>query len=186
MKHLKLHLLKIFYSAILLSTDKPSFIEKVQYWAKVLLASAPVVAVLERLGFWYDSNSQFFRFVLIALLINMGVGLWYHLKMKTFSWKEFFSRNILMFVNVLLVYVLLDMLRITAGDNIIGETFKVLIQVTTLLWPASKALKNIYILNQKKFPPAFIMDRLYNFEKNGNIKDLFNDKNDNDGLNNVG
>ncbi len=167
---------KLFFSLILLNSEKPTFFEKVGYWLKLMLASAPIVAALEYFELWYKNNSQFFSFVLCALALNMGVGLRYHLVMKTFSWKEFFSRNIAMFINVLVVYVLLDMLRITAGDNIIGETFKVLVQVTTLLYPVSKALKNIYILNQKKFPPAFIMERIYQFEKNGNVKELFNQK----------
>jgi hypothetical protein len=55
----------------------------------------------------------------------------------------------------------------------VGESFKILIQVVTLLYPVSKVLKNIYILSNKQFPPAFIMDKIYNFEKNGDLKDLF-------------
>lgn len=170
---------KLLYSVILLTSDRPTFLERLGYWIKLLLASAPIVAMLEYLGYWYGDNSQFISFVLVALLINMGVGLKYHHKMGTFSWKDFFNRNIAMFISVITVYVLLEMLRITAGKNMVGEVFKVLIQVTTLLYPTSKALKNIYIMNQKKFPPSFIMERIYNFEKNGNIKELFNQKDTN-------
>lgn len=169
---------RILYSIILLTSDRPSFMEKIGYWIKLLVASAPVVAFLEYFGFWYKDNSQFVSFILIALLFNMGVGLRYHHKMRTFSWGEFFNKNIAMFVSVISVYILLEMLRLTAGNNIVGETFKVVVQVTTLLYPISKSLKNIYILNQKKFPPAFIMEKIYNFEKNGNIKELFKDNED--------
>lgn len=72
------------------------------------------------------------------------------------------------------VYTLLEMLRLTAGDNMIGEGFKVVIQITTLLYPISKALKNFYILSNKQFPPQFIMNKIYNFEKTGDIKEFFN------------
>jgi hypothetical protein len=173
---LTLFIRKIYFSIILLASDKPSIAEKIQYWLKLIATSAPVVLVLDYFDFWYKDNSQFFNYVLVALILNMIIGIVYHVKMNTFSWGDFFMRNISMFINVLVVYVLLDMLRNTAGNNIVGESFKVLIQVTTLLYPISKTLKNIYILNQNKFPPAFIMERLYNFEKNGNLDDLFNKK----------
>ncbi len=86
-----------------------------------------------------------------------------------------------MWIILVLVYGLLEMLRITAGNNFVGEGFKVLIQVMTLLYPISKALKNIYILSNKKFPPSFIMDKIYTFEKNGDLNNLFQiDKKQND------
>ena len=70
-------------------------------------------------------------------------------------------------------YILLEQLRIVIGDNIIGNGLKVVIQVSTLLYPTSKALKNLYILSNNQFPPAFIMERLYNFEKTGDLNDLY-------------
>lgn len=169
---------KILYTTILLASDKPTFSEKLQYLVKLLLSLTPVVAFMEYFNVWCTDNSQFITWVIVALATNMGVGIKYHLKMGTFSWKDFFAKNIAMIVNVLVVYVLLDLLRVSAGDNLIAEGFKALIQVTTLLHPVSKALKNIYILNQKKFPPSFIMERLYNFEKTGNLDDLYNGKKD--------
>ena len=69
-------------------------------------------------------------------------------------------------------------LRITIGDNFISEGFGTIIQISTLLYPTSKALKNLFILSNNQFPPAFIMERLYNFEKTGNLKDLFPDNNE--------
>jgi hypothetical protein len=58
-----------------------------------------------------------------------------------------------MFLVVIIVYALLEMLRNTVGNNLIGESFKFVIQLTTLLYPISKALKNIYILTQKNIRP---------------------------------
>lgn len=170
---------KLLYSVILLSSDKPTWWEKIGYMLKILMVSAPVVWVLKKLHCWYENNSQFLSFVLVAILINMAVGLKYHHKMGTFNWREFFYKNIGLFSSVLLVYILLDMLRISAGDNIVGEGFKIVVQVTTLIYPISKALKNIYILNNKTFPPSFIMDKIYNFEKTGDVKELFKDNNEN-------
>ena len=77
-----------------------------------------------------------------------------------------------------LAYTMLEMLRRTIGDNFISEGFGIIIQISTLLYPTSKALKNLFILSNKQFPPAFIMERLYNFEKTGNLKDLFPENNE--------
>ena len=108
----------------------------------------------------------------------MLVGAFFHNKMGTFNWVEMFKKNVLMWMVLIVVYTMLEMLRLTAGDNFVGEGFKILIQVTTLLYPVSKVLKNIYILSNKQFPPAFIMNKVYDFEKNGNVKDLFDIDND--------
>ncbi len=69
-------------------------------------------------------------------------------------------------------YSMLEMLRITFGENVLADGFKTVIQVSTLLYPMSKSLKNLYILSNKEFPPKFIMENLYNFEKSGNLKDF--------------
>jgi len=120
---------------------------------------------------WF--NPEFSR----CLLVNMVVGAVFHNKMGSFDWVEMFKKNVLMWVVLIVVYAMLEMLRLTAGNNFVGEGFKILIQIVTLLYPVSKVLKNIYILSNKQFPPAFIMDKIYNFEKNGNLNELFdNDK----------
>jgi hypothetical protein len=147
----------------------------------LIVTFGPIAYILDGLNLWFENNQQFSSFVIICLLVNLLVGVRYHNKMGTFCWKEFFIKNIEMWVILVLVYGLLEMLRITAGNNIVGEGFKVLIQVMTLLYPISKALKNIYILSNKKFPPSFIMDKIYTFEKNGDLNNLFQiDKKQND------
>ena len=85
-----------------------------------------------------------------------------------------------MWMVLIITYILLEMLRLTAGNNLVGEGFKVLIQITTLLYPISKALKNIYVWSEKQFPPQFIMDKIYKFEQTGDLEELLNKKeNDN-------
>ena len=163
---------KIYYSIMLLSADSPTYLEKLGYLTKLILTFAPIAYILHGLGVWFDSNTQFFSFVLIALSLNMVVGARFHYKNQTFKWIEFFKRNSEMWFVVIVVYVLLEMLRKTAGENLLADGFKIVVQLTTLLYPISKALKNIYILTGKKYPPKFIMDRIYNFEKTGDVKDL--------------
>lgn len=164
---------KFLCHIVLLADSRPTIIEKIVYFINIISVLGPVAYIMNGIGIWFRANHQFSAFVMVCLTVNLFVGIWYHNKMNTFSWKEFFIKNIQMWAVIIIVYALLEMLRLTAGNNIIGEGFKVLIQVTTLLYPVSKALKNLYILSQKQFPPAFIMEKIYNFEKNGDLKELF-------------
>lgn len=170
---LRIMLKKIFFTIILIAADRPTWQEKLTYLFKLIITFGPIAFLLDSLNFWYSDNKQFFSFVIASLILNMVVGAWYHKKMKSFNWEQFWKRNSQMWAILIPVYALLEMLRLTAGDNLIGESFKVLIQITTLLYPISKALKNFYILSNKQFPPKFIMDKIYRFEKNGDIKELF-------------
>jgi len=169
---------KIFYSLILAANHSSTFKERAQLLGSVILKIAPIAYALDMANWWFKENKQFGTFICIALLVNMIVGGVRHLKNKSFDFKLFFARNCMMIFVVCMVYVMLEMLRYTAGANIVGEIFKVLIQVTTLMYPTSKVFKNCYILSNGKYPPEFIMQRLYNFEKNGDLNDLFKTKKD--------
>lgn len=166
---------KLFCDIILFADSQPTFYDKVKYFFTIIATFGPFAYLLSAFNFWFETNKQFASFVIIAIIINMVVGIAFHLKMKSFSWELFIKRNSLMIAVVIVVYILLEQLRITIGDNMTGEGVRIVIQVSTLLYPTSKALKNIYILSNKQFPPAFIMNRLYNFEKSGDLKDLFPD-----------
>lgn len=158
---------------ILLVDNRPTFTDKISYFFQVIGTFAPIAYLLDGLNFWFKTNQQFSSFILICLIVNMIVGAVYHHRVGSFDWVEMFKKNVLMWVVLIVVYAMLEMLRLTAGNNFVGESFKILIQVVTLLYPVSKVLKNIYVLSNKQFPPAFIMDKIYNFEKNGDLKDLF-------------
>lgn len=161
---------------ILISEPSISISERVNYLLSLLLKLAPVAFVLDLVNWWFSENAQFGTFICIALVMNMLVGIVVHLKNKTFTFPEFLGKNVIMVFVISCVYIMLEMLRYTAGDNIVGEVFRVLIQVTTLMYPTSKIFKNSYILTDGKYPPEFIMQRLYNFEKNGDLQAFFKTK----------
>lgn len=184
---MKTILLLIYSNLILATAKKPTFWEKVQYFKNLVMTFGPVVALMEALHIWFTDNSNFIAGVVVALVINMGVGIVYHLKMETFNWWEFFVGNAKMFFAVSVVYVLLELLRSAMGSNVlISDGFKLVVQTTTIIYPISKAVKNIHILTNKEFPPAAIMNRLYNFEKTGDVKELYRPDEENNNLNNVG
>lgn len=172
---------KLFAQLILLgdSTAQSSnilFIDRVKYFGLVFSKLAPVAFVLDLVRWWFGENKQFGTFMCIALFINAAVGAVMHLKNGSFTFPKFFFRNGLMIAVVSVTYIMLEMLRYTAGDNVAGEIFKVVIQLMSLLYPTSKVIKNIFILSKGKYPPEFIMRKIYNFEKNGDLEKLFSSK----------
>lgn len=184
---MKIFLLKKYSAMLLIGAKNPTLYEKLCYFLKILVALGPVVALLEALKLWFTNNANFMAGVLVALALNMVVGWWFHQKNGTFSWKEFVKGNIKMFFGVLILYAMLELLRYAAGNNVISEGFKIVVQVATMIWPVSKALKNLHLIFDRKFPPAFIMDRFYTFEKSGKLADLYgNDLNNNNEINNAG
>ena len=164
---------KYFARLVLISEPLVKMSDRFDYFVAILVRLAPVAFLLETIQWWFEDNKQFGQFMCIALFINMVVGIWFHVKNKSFTWEDFFKKNGTMIAIVIIVYVMLEMLRYTAGDNLAGELFKMTIQITTLLWPTSKVFKNVYILSGGEFPPEFIMKRLYDFAKNGDLKAFF-------------
>lgn len=167
----------LFVRTMLLTEPCVKFSDRLDYYLSIITRLAPVAFILSQINWWFTENQQFGIFMIIALAVNMGVGATFHLVKKSFNWWDFLVRNAFMILAVSVVYIMLEMLRYTAGDNLVGELFKILIQITTLLYPTSKVLKNIHILSRGKYPPAFIMEKLYNFEKNGDLKAFFDSKN---------
>lgn len=170
---MKYFFLKTICNLFLVADRKTPFTDKLVYFFQIIATFSPLALVLDGLNLWFTNNTQFFSFLIICLTFNVVVGAWFHHKKDTFVWKLFFEKNLTMWIVLILVYAVLDMLRMTAGENVIGEGFGILIQITTLLWPISKVLKNCFFLSNKQFPPEFMMKRIYDFEKNGNINDLF-------------
>jgi hypothetical protein len=158
---------------MLLNSEKPSFHEKVNYCWKAVASLSVVSWLLDVLGLWFKENSMFSTAMLIAFAANMVWGFLWHRKLGGFKWRIFWRKNIEMWFTVLCVYPLLWALYKISGDNIVAEGFKVMVQVGTMLYPGSKALKNAYLFTDKKYPPGFIMNRLYNFEKSGDVRDLY-------------
>lgn len=165
---------------ILFTESKVDFWDKINYLKNLLITFAPIAFVLRWFNWWFEKNEQFANFLVIALFLNMVIGVWVHLKMNTFSFENFLKKNTTMIFACVSTYATLELLRYTAGDNVMSEIFKITIQIMTLLFPISKFVKNMYIITNGDFPPEFFIKRLYNFEKEGNLNDFFNGKKNKD------
>ena len=174
--------IQLLFARVMLIADSDipginlSYADKIKYVFFVLAHLAPVAFFMDWIHAWFRDNGQFFFFVCVALIINMVVGIWFHLKYGTFKMRDFLLKNVEMMGVVIIVYVILEMLRYTAGENIAGELFRIIIQVLTLLYPTSKVLRNMFIISKGKHPPKFIMLKLYNFERYGDLEEFFKTK----------
>lgn len=161
---------------MLLADYDISWPDRLKYAFNAFLHLAPIALVMDLFNWWWSDNKQFGQFMCIALIVNMLIGAYMHKKSDSFSIKMFIYKNAEMAGIVSVTYIMLEMLRYTAGDNLAGEVFKALIQIMTLLYPTSKVMKSIFIITKGKYPPEFIMRKLYSFEKKGDLEKLFSTK----------
>lgn len=168
---------KIFLSRIcdiiIASNDDVNIWDRIISAIKSIGTLTPVSLVMSGLGLWFENNLMFFTFTIISILINMGFGGWMHWSKGTFSLETLLYKNIKMTFIVLVSYMMLEFIAQIMGiDNTIGEIFEKTIQIATLLYPVGKVLKNLFILSDGKHPPEFIMKKIYNFQKTGDLKDF--------------
>lgn len=122
---------------------------------------------------WYNNNQMFSASLGSVLLVNMIIGMTLHYKLGTFSWLELFKSTIKMLLVIAAVYISLKALENLLVDSFIGGLFKNFVEIITVFYPASKVLENTFILTNGKYPPEFIIKALYNYRKDGKLKDFF-------------
>lgn len=148
--------------------------EKLQYLAKLILTFMPLAYLLNIFHAWFPNNQVFFQVLVWTLIANVIVGAKVHWGSSTFSIKTLLLKNIEMCIIILIMYPILEGINQITGDNIAGNAFQWTIQIGTILYPGSKVIKNIHIWSNGKYPPKFIMEKIYKFEKDGDVKDLLN------------
>lgn len=122
---------------------------------------------------WYDNNQVFSTSLGAVLLVNMFVGMVLHYKLGTFSWIELFTKTVKMLFIIFAVYIALKALNNILIDSIVGGLFKNTVEIITIFYPTSKVLENTFVLTNGKYPPEFLIKALYNYRKDGKLKDFF-------------
>lgn len=168
------------------SKTKISWYDRLEYFLDVALKSAPLLFLYGFFSEWYEENELFAISISTALFVNLLVGARFHWMKGTFDLGKMLWKNLDMLVVVAGVYFLLDALGTPLRESMAGIAFKKIIEFITILYPVSKSLRNVFILTDGKHPPKFVIQALYQYEKDGKLKDFFdsingNLKNDNDG-----
>lgn len=167
---------KLKFLNIPASTYELDFFEKAQYLFKLVLTFTPIAYVLNTFNAWIPDNKIFFQVLVWAIIVNIAAGARVHWVNNTFKIKTLLLKNIEMCFIILLTYPILEGINRLTGDNMVGNIFQWGIQIGTILYPGSKAIKNIHIWSEGKYPPKFIMEKIYKFEKDGDVNDLLNRK----------
>ncbi len=175
MKNFKLKIAMVFVPLILLTAHrvKIDLDDRITYFFKTLFAFAPIVFLLEFSKNWVNENLVYILLLGGVLLANAIIGVIFHCKKNSFDITDFIKKNTDMLVYTAVVYFCLSAIHNSVKETMIGSEFLALIQVVTLFYPISKIFKNIFILTEGKCPPVFIMQKLYDFEKNGDLKTFF-------------
>lgn len=155
--------------------------ERLNYLFIGMYKSAFILFFYALVSSWFDNNKVFFMSLSAGLLLNLLTGAWYHWSKGTFDIETMLLKNFKILAIVFIVYSSLMALSTPLSGNIVGEGFSVVIQFISILYPVSKALKSTFVLSGGKHPPEFIMKALYNYQKDGKLRDFFNNIN---GLNN--
>ncbi|SHF18953.1 hypothetical protein [Chryseobacterium vrystaatense] len=151
-------------------------------WASVQLASVPAVglSISERLTGWYI-DSQFFIMLLIGgLLGDLILGVWKHLKLRTFSFKKLLLGFTEKMAIVTIAYFFTEaIMQIISDGDLDSVYFKMFSKIAIFLYPAGNAAVNMGIITNGKFPFPFLLKRIAKFNNSGDLG-VFNMKKNQD------
>lgn len=162
----------ILFNIMIMGDDRVGIFYRVISWIKITLIISPLTYLGDILGLWITDNHTFVTFVILAVLINLILGGIKHKKMNTFNWLVLFKKTGFIVIILICVYSILEMSLIIARQNIITDIFRITLQISTILYPGSKVIRNGYILSNGKYPPDWVMKKVYNFETDGNLKEF--------------
>ena len=161
----------ILFNIFILSDKDNPLDERLYSFLKLVLLSGPIAFILSLMGNWFTDNKEFSTYVIACIIINMILGTIRHF--KKFSWIILLIKTGIMFLVLVAVYAGLEMMLKIARDNIITEIFRIALQVSTLMYPLSKAFKSTFIITNGEYPPEWVMRKFYKFHEDGDITELF-------------
>ena len=159
---------------ILLFTTKIKLTEKerFEFFISSFFKLTPIAFLINSAFNWHAENESFLYGLYAVLFINAFIGVLTHRKLKSFDIGEFFKSTLITVVVVFGVYFSLDQIENSIPDGFLSVAFTSSIQIITLLYPIAKIMRNSFILTNGKFPPEFLIEKLYNYERDGNIKEF--------------
>lgn len=161
-----------FTPIILLFTTKIKLTEKerIGFFIESFFKLAPIAFIVNSAFNWHDEHQVFLKGLYVILFINAAFGVLTHRKLKTLDIGEFAKSTLITVVVVFGVYFSLDQMNNSIPDGLLSVGFSSSVQILTLLFPIAKIMRNSFILTNGKFPPEFLIQKLYNYERDGNIK----------------
>lgn len=160
-----------------------TMLEKAENFSKTGVPIGIISFIIASLTNWYIEYQGFTILVVSFVFINASIGGVMHWKkLGDFSWEQLLLKTSIMILVIALTYFVLEGIISTAGGGNIVNAFRASCQVATLLYPGMKIIKSMFILSNGEHPPQWLMERLYNFKKNGDLKQFLT-RNENDDTN---
>ena len=172
--YLKVLSLKVFCDLVVIADGKSELAERVISFFRALFSLPLIAFFLAIATHWYVNNQLFVIFIIIAIVGNIGFGGWMHWKNGSFNMGVFLNKTGTMLLSIMVVYFALEMVITLGGENAVTTGFRLALQVSTLLYPIGKICKNGFILSKGEYPPKWIMQKIYNFQENGDLKKFMN------------
>lgn len=169
-------LFKLYANLIIYADGSAHNMDRIDSYARALLVFAPIAFLAELLDVWFIENQSFSLFVGGFVLVNAFIGGIAHQIKGDFSWEMLLVKTIKMSSIIVLTYIILEGMVSPMGDNPIASGLIAAFQVATLLYPGAKILLNIFIWSDGEHPPKWIMQKVYNFKKNGDLQAFLNEK----------
>ncbi|MEC5157066.1 phage holin family protein [Chryseobacterium sp. MP_3.2] len=165
--------------------EMPKFPAQILLSGLLSVAPAIPISLMDRLTGWYINNQWFLTIVFLAVLIDYLLGTIVHWKVKAdFSAGKNLGGLLKKGFSVCAGYVLFEMVHQIVSDvEFIAIYFKVVLQLSVLLYPTLSALKNLSILSGGEFPPAIWFKKFESFNRDldlNNFKTTKNDSENND------
>lgn len=168
----KIALLKCFCNLILIGDSDLSLVDRLISFWESLKRIGPIAFILGSLSMWFSTHQGFFIGTIAFVLLNMLIGMYKHHKKDTFKWEIFFPKTFQMILVLIVTYFVIEVVISIAGSGAIIDGFRAVLQASTLLYPGSKILKNIFIISNGEHPPKWVMEKIYNFHENGDLQEF--------------
>lgn len=175
LKNLITRIILFFVPIIIVFSDDDRFgiKDRIKFAFEALSKMSFFLWIYSYFQLWYNNNQLFSESLGWVLIINMLVGMALHYKLGTFSWIELFIKTVKMLFIIFAVYISLKAMHNLLAESFFGGLFKNSVEIMTVFYPASKVLENTFILTNGKYPPEFLIKALYNYKKDGKLKDFF-------------
>jgi len=125
-------------------------------------------------------DTGFIEVLLICLLMDMIIGIWKHLKQRTFDWKRLYTGLIekvgITFIGMV-VFNLISDIKEWSHLVTVKEYIILVGKLTNLFYVAGSAFNSMYIITGGKFPPLGWMKRMHSFDDSLNPEDLTKENN---------
>lgn len=136
------------------------------------LTALPAVgfSLMETFSKWYLDNHLIVFLIVGAIMCDLFIGIWKHLKLHTFSPKKMLTGFCEKAFIILMGYFLSESLVQILSDADFGTIYiKIVSRLMIFTYPAMNAFVNMGIITNGKFPPIGLTKR---FEKFNNHLDL--------------